>query len=111
VFEINPVCDLKLIRSKTEEGGALNIHVTDVVKFRGPTVRDGPGRAPQLPLILDGPDPERMIDISVKCLAEELRLLDPFARRGHTEQPAINQINIEHEINKNISLEGSFGGF
>lgn len=67
----------QLLSAKAGEPGCLNVHVSDVVKFRGPTGRDGPGSNFELPLLFDAPDPERMITISVECLAEELRLLNP----------------------------------
>jgi hypothetical protein len=93
VFEINPLCDLKFIRAKADAEGSLNVHVTDVVKFRGPTPRDGPGCSSQLPLIFDGPDPERMIHVSVQCLEEELRLLDPvLILRTHLAKKAMGEI-------------------
>jgi hypothetical protein len=78
---------------ENNENGALNVHVSDVVKFRGPTPRDVPGYNSQPPLIFDGPDPERMIDISVECLAGELRLLDPvLVLRTHLAKRAMGEI-------------------
>jgi hypothetical protein len=97
VYENGRISEQRLLANKPGELGPLNVHVTDIVKFRGPTGRDDSGYDSKLPKIFDGPDPERMITLSVECLAAEIRLLDPvMILRTNLAKDAMEQIRQRH---------------